>query len=95
MAGAIIDDDTGEMKTKSETDHVFCHFRPLGQFLGFPGSLGLFQVTRLGSLEASALMGGLGVRVLGHASRSWSWLDAIGWILRLVSLVLRFGDNMY
>lgn len=45
IAGATIDDDTGEMKVKDETTNVAAHLCPFVQFLGFSGSSGPFQVT--------------------------------------------------
>jgi hypothetical protein len=50
-AGAIIELDTGEMKVKSETVIVAAHFFCLLQFLGFSGSCGPSQVTRLTSFS--------------------------------------------
>jgi hypothetical protein len=50
-AGAIIELDTGEMKVKSETVIVAAHFFCLLQFLGFKGSFGPSQVTRLTSFS--------------------------------------------
>lgn len=44
-AGAIMDEETGEMKVKQETMTTADHFLPIDQFLGFPGSSGPFQVT--------------------------------------------------
>lgn len=40
-----MDDDTGEMKVKAETSSVAAHFLRVGQFMGFSGSSGPFQVT--------------------------------------------------
>ncbi|RAQ36291.1 hypothetical protein DPQ28_11830, partial [Pasteurella multocida] len=50
MAGATIEDETGEMKVNEETTRVAAHFLPLPQFLGFSGSSGPSQVTKFGSL---------------------------------------------
>ena len=44
-AGAIIEDETGEMKEKNETTAVAAHFRPKDQFLGLARSPGPFHVT--------------------------------------------------
>ena len=43
-AGAIIEDETGEMNVNEETTKVAAHFRPNDQFLGFSGSSGPFHV---------------------------------------------------
>ena len=50
-AGAIMELDTGEMKVKRETVIVAAHFFCLLQFLGFSGSCGPSQVTRLVSFS--------------------------------------------
>lgn len=44
-AGATIEEETGEMKVKSETVIVAAHFFLLVQFLGFSGSSGPSQST--------------------------------------------------
>lgn len=44
-AGAIIDDDTGDIKVKQDTTNVAAHFFLIDQFLGFSGSSGPDQVT--------------------------------------------------
>ena len=45
MAGATIEEDTGEMKVNEDTTKVASHFRFRVQFLGFSGSSGPSQVT--------------------------------------------------
>ena len=44
-AGAIIEDDTGEMRVKKDTTTVMIHFLRIVQFFGFSGSSGLDQDT--------------------------------------------------
>ena len=89
IAGAIIDDDTGEMKTNSEIVQVFFHFRSFGQFVGFSESLGPFQIMRFGSLLASS-RDGSGLIAVGPASRylaSFSPSEALE-CLSLILLIL-------
>lgn len=89
MAGAIMDDETGEMKTKREITQVFFHFVPLGQFFGFSGSSSPLHVTRSGSLLESALREG-SVRVVGlAASRSFVSWEPSSESLELLLLILR------
>lgn len=44
-AGAIIEEATGVMNVKVDTDKAAAHLFLVGQFLGFSGSSGPFQVT--------------------------------------------------
>jgi len=74
-AGAIIEEDTGDMKVKEETTSVAAHFFLIDQFLGFPGSSGPSHVTKFGSSESfsdGAECRGLLFSFVGCASRSLS-----------------------
>lgn len=59
IAGATIDDETGEMNVKDDTTTVAAHFRFRDQFLGFSGSSGPSQVTFIPvSLSSGQASGG-------------------------------------
>ena len=45
MAGATMEEETGEMNVKDETTIVAAHLRRLAQFFGFSGSSAPFHVT--------------------------------------------------
>ena len=45
IAGAIIEEDTGDMKVKEDTTTVAAHFLLIDQFFGFSGSSGPDHVT--------------------------------------------------
>ena len=45
IAGAMIEEDTGDMKVKEDTTKVAAHFLPIDHFFGFSGSSGPDQVT--------------------------------------------------
>ena len=45
MAGATMEEETGEMNVKDEATIVAAHLRRLVQFFGFSGSSGPFHVT--------------------------------------------------
>lgn len=83
IAGAIIEEEMGEMKTKRDMDNVFFHLRLLGQFWGLEGSVGVVQVMRLGGLDLDLDLGGEGLEMgveVGDASRSWLWGSVIFWL---------------